>query len=59
MFVEEQDNEEESKDTDSDIIEPLDDKETELRSYLLQGEALSEETLDEYTQKFWNEEPYK
>ena len=46
-------------DLDADVAEALNDKETELRAYLLHNEPLSEETLEEYTRTFWNSEPFK
>lgn len=46
-------------DLDDDVAVALNEKETELRNYLLHGESLSEETLEEYSTLFWSTEPYK
>ena len=46
-------------DLDEDVAEFLNEKEAELRSYLLFGEALSEEVLLENICKLWNTDPYK
>lgn len=46
-------------DLDDDVIEGLDERETELRAHLLTGEPLSEEALEDYATEFWIEEPYK
>ena len=46
-------------DLDDDVAEALNDKETEIRSYLLNGEQLQEDTLESLVAPFWNQEPYK
>ena len=56
--VEEGDGEEE-EDLDSDVLEKLTEEEQEVRSYLLHGDALSEETMEKYCTQFWNTELYK
>ena len=50
---------EEEEDLDSDVLEKLTEEEQEVRSYLLHGDPLSEETMEKYCAKFWNTEPYK
>ena len=37
----------------------LTEREAEIRSYLLDGEPLSEETIEKFASIFWNQEPYK
>lgn len=44
---------------DPDLKMPLTTEETEIRSYLMNEGILSEETIAEYLQPFWCEEPYK
>ena len=39
--------------------ETLTEEEVEIRTYLLRGESLSEDTIDKYTAQFWNTDPYK
>ncbi len=56
---EEKEKEEEEEDLDADVREKLSDEEGEIRSYLLHGDPLSEETIEKYTPQFWNSEPYK
>lgn len=51
--------EEQEEDLDSDVREQLNEREEEIRAYLLRGEALSEETIEKYTAQFWHEEPYR
>ena len=46
-------------DLDEDVLEALDERETELRAHLLNSEPLSEEALEDYATEFWKEEPYK
>ncbi len=46
-------------DLDDDVVEALNDKENEIRSYLLHGEQLQEDTLESLVAPFWNQEPYK
>ena len=46
-------------DLDEDVAEALNENESEIRSYLLHGDPLSEELLEEYIQSYWNSEPYK
>ncbi|XP_019849767.1 PREDICTED: adenylate kinase 9-like [Amphimedon queenslandica] len=46
-------------DLDEDVMEALDERETELRAHLLNSEPLSEEALEDYATEFWKEEPYK
>lgn len=48
-----------SNNLDEDVAEPLTEKESEIRSYLVHGEQLQEETLEELISPFWNQEPYK
>ncbi len=57
-----EDNEEVSdsgNDLDEDVAIALTEKETEIRSYLIQGEQLQEEHLEELVTPFWTNEPYK
>ena len=49
----------EEEDLEDDVREKLTDEEGEIRSYLLHGEPLSEETIEKYASQFWNSEPYK
>ena len=44
---------------DADVKIALTERETEIRSYLLQDEPLSEETVEKFANIFWNQEPYK
>ena len=44
---------------DPDIRIPLSDEEAEIQSFLLNGENLSDETLQKYMEPFWSSEPYK
>lgn len=46
-------------DTGDDLDEDVREEEAELRTYLLHGESLSEDTMDKYTAQFWDTEPYK
>ena len=46
-------------DLDEDVAEALTEKESEIRSYLLHGEQLSEELLEELIEPFWKNEPYR
>ena len=57
--MEEHKSEEQEEDLDSDVREQLNEKEEEIRAYLLRGEALSEETIEKYAALFWHEEPYR
>ena len=43
----------------ADVKLALTDWEAEIRSYLIDGEAMSEETLEKFANIFWNQEPYK
>ena len=54
MYVDEVDN-----DLDDDVRVKLSEEESEIRGFLVHGEALSEETTEKFISKFWNEEPYK
>ncbi|CAI8010883.1 Adenylate kinase 9 [Geodia barretti] len=47
------------EDLDEDVRVALTEEERELRAYLLHGEALSEDSMDNYTAQFWDTEPYK
>lgn len=38
---------------------PLTEEESEIQSYLLNEENLSEEMLQKYLEPFWMEEPFK
>ncbi len=44
---------------ESDLKMPLTDEEGEIRSHLLNGDLLSEETILKYLEPFWFDEPYK
>lgn len=44
---------------DPDIRIQLSDEEAEIQSFLLNGENLSDETLQKYMEPFWSSEPYK
>ena len=44
---------------DEDVREALTEEEEEIRAYLLHGEPLSEQTIDNYISQFWEKEPFK
>ena len=50
---------EEEDDENDDIREELDEREAELRQYLLHNEPLGEETIIELASQFWREEPFR
>ena len=41
------------------MLEELNDREKELREYLLHNEPLSEETIEELASQFWHQEPFR
>ena len=49
----------EDESLDSDVKVALTEVEAEIRSYLLHGEPLSEETIEKFANIFWNHEPYR
>ena len=51
--------ENEGEELDADVKFSLTDEEAEIRSYLLHGDPLSEETIEKFAGVFWKSEPYK
>ena len=46
-------------DEDDDVLEELNNREKELRAYLLHNEPLSEEAIEELASRFWHQEPFR
>ena len=49
----------EDEELNADVKFSLSDEEAEIRSYLLHGDPLSEQTIEKFAGIFWNSEPYK
>ena len=47
------------EDVDNDVLVELNERESELRAYLLHNEPLSEETIEELAGQFWHQESFK
>ena len=47
------------EDLDADVKVALTENEAEIRSYLIDNEPLSEETIEKFANIFWNNEPYR